>query len=140
MEALKDIKECGWLNYIRILLIASKKIVHYVNDLGCSVLVQCEDGWDITPQLTSLAMLQIDPFYRTIEGFEILIEKEWIASGHKFADRCGHGVNNIHPNNERSPVFFLFIECVWQLLNQQPDSFEFNDEVIYFILLFNSIF
>ena len=36
-----------------------------------SVLVHCTDGWDRTAQLTALAMLMLDPFYRTIEGFEV---------------------------------------------------------------------
>ena len=36
-----------------------------------SVLVHCTDGWDRTAQLTALAMLMLDPFYRTIQGFEV---------------------------------------------------------------------
>ena len=49
-----------------------------------SVVVHCSDGWDRTAQLTSLAMLMLDGYYRTIRGFEVLVEKEWLSFGHRF--------------------------------------------------------
>jgi len=48
-------------------------------------VVHCSDGWDRTAQLTSLSMLMLDSYYRTLRGFQVLLEKEWIGFGHKFA-------------------------------------------------------
>ncbi|CAF4631609.1 unnamed protein product, partial [Rotaria magnacalcarata] len=56
----------------------------------------------------------LDPYYRTIDGFQALIQREWIAFGHKFADRCGHW-NGSNDLNERSPVFLQWLDCIYQL-------------------------
>jgi hypothetical protein len=92
--------------------------------LGHSVLMHCSDGWDRTAQVVALAQLCLDPYYRTLHGFLVLIEKEWLSFGHKFADR--NGIGTIRFKGEESPVFFHWLDCVHQLWKQFPTHFEFN--------------
>ncbi|XP_033876562.1 myotubularin-related protein 1-like isoform X11 [Acipenser ruthenus] len=113
---LSNVDSTHWLEYIRLLLMGAVRIADKLESGKTSVVVHCSDGWDRTAQLTSLAMLMLDSYYRTIKGFEVLIEKEWISFGHRFAVRVGHGDVN-HTNSERSPLFVQFIDCVWQMMS-----------------------
>lgn len=96
-----------------------------------SVLVHCSDGWDRTSQMSSTAMLLLDPYYRTIKGFAVLVEKEWCDFGHKFKDR--HGQASEKKKDERSPVFIQFLDVVHQLMLQFPSAFEFNERMLVFL-------
>ncbi|CAK5277608.1 unnamed protein product [Mycena citricolor] len=84
------LRRSGWLRHIQIVLEGTNLITRNIHVNSSHVLIHCSDGWDRTSQLSALAQLCLDPFYRTIRGFEILIEKDWISFGHKFMDRCGH--------------------------------------------------
>jgi hypothetical protein len=53
--------------------------------------------------------------------------------GHKFDQRVGH-TNQNHKDSERSPIFTQFIDAVWQIRNNYPSAFEFND---YFLRIIN---
>merc|ERR1712013_590013 len=115
----------GWLSHMSGLLRAAVRTVTALQTEGRPVIVHCSDGWDRTPQLVSLAQLLLDPYYRTLEGFQVLVEKEWLDFGHKMADRCGQGLGSTD-TNERSPIFLQWLDCVHQLLLQFPCHFEFN--------------
>ncbi|KAJ2778085.1 phosphatidylinositol-3-phosphatase ymr1 [Coemansia interrupta] len=78
-----------WLRHLANILVGVRSIVETMA-AGRHVLVHCSDGWDRTAQLTSLAQLCLDPYYRTARGFAVLVEKEWMAFGHQFTLRCGH--------------------------------------------------
>ena len=47
------------------------RVAEVIEKQKSSVLVHCTDGWDRTAQLTALAMLMLDPYFRTIRGFEV---------------------------------------------------------------------
>eukprot|EP01087_Luapelamoeba_hula_P009824 TRINITY_DN2568_c0_g1_i1.p1 TRINITY_DN2568_c0_g1~~TRINITY_DN2568_c0_g1_i1.p1 ORF type:complete len:1027 (-),score=137.97 TRINITY_DN2568_c0_g1_i1:83-3163(-) len=119
----------GWLHHLSLLLSGAKEIMRSINK-GHSVLVHCSDGWDRTSQLCALSQLLLDPYYRTIEGFEVLIEKEWLAYGHKFASRSGHFHQHFFSHHEASPIFLQFVDCVHQLILQHESAFEFNQQFL----------
>nr|XP_012619338.1 myotubularin-related protein 3 isoform X7 [Microcebus murinus] len=123
---LSALESTKWLHHLSVLLKSALLVVHAVDRDQRPVLVHCSDGWDRTPQIVALAKLLLDPYYRTIEGFQVLVEMEWLDFGHKFADRCGHGENS-DDLNERCPVFLQWLDCVHQLQRQFPCSFEFNE-------------
>lgn len=84
------LRRSGWLRHMSNILEGTAVVVRNIHVNSSHVLIHCSDGWDRTSQLSALAQLCLDPFYRTIRGFQILIEKDWVSFGHKFLDRCGH--------------------------------------------------
>ena len=74
----------------------------------------------------------LDPYYRTIEGFLVLIEKDWLHFGHQFQLRFGQWSKN-WKDSQRSPVFIQFLDCVHMPIKQFPKHFEFNDSLLLFI-------
>lgn len=200
---LNTSKAGQWLRYVHLLLQSTERLVKAMIFNHSNILIHCSDGWDRTAQISSLTQICLDPYYRTIEGFAVLIEKDWVSFGHKFLLRSGHlsdesyfydncasdspnssvraailnrrlsngefssqehvedlresilddqswGVDtkkspsskfmdkiskhllsyNKRGNLECSPIFLQFLDCVYQLVQQAPNSFEFNEKFL----------
>lgn len=91
------------------------------------------DGWDRTAQVAALTQILLDPYYRTFEGFAVLVEKDWLAYGHQFHKRIGHGLRSFSAD-ERGPIFLQFLDSVYQLICQNPTAFEYNDQFLIYIM------
>ncbi|KAL6937939.1 hypothetical protein ACO0RG_004464 [Hanseniaspora osmophila] len=202
----------AWFKHIRNLLQSTDTLVRHIVFNQSNLLIHCSDGWDRTAQISSLVELCVDPYYRTLEGFMVLVEKEWYNFGHRFMERCNHtnsGNKLFHDNvvttpsktespnqktnkasndesnsnknddgseaqelttqsntatglsnmlnsvtlslkekkkyvvdeagssklhnilgNNSSPIFFQFVDCVFQLLHQNSHRFEFNERFL----------
>ncbi|XP_050012770.1 myotubularin-related protein 4 isoform X3 [Alexandromys fortis] len=123
---LSALESTKWLQHLSVMLKAAVLVANTVDREGRPVLVHCSDGWDRTPQIVALAKILLDPYYRTLEGFQVLVESDWLDFGHKFGDRCGHQ-ENAEDQNEQCPVFLQWLDSVHQLLKQFPCLFEFNE-------------
>lgn len=60
--------------------------------ISCLLFVFClgvpeDTGTDVSCVIASLVQLQLDPEYSTIDGFQMLIDKEWVSMGHPFQKR-----------------------------------------------------
>ncbi|KAM0872922.1 hypothetical protein ACQ4PT_038387 [Festuca glaucescens] len=136
-----------WLSHIQSILTGASYITAKITGESASVLVHCSDGWDRTSQLVSLSCLLLDPFYRTFSGFRALVEKDWLAFGHKFSARMGlpnkmagekppkyelpwHAVGSIQSVKERSPIILQWLECIAHLLFMYPCAFEFSSKFL----------
>ncbi|KAF4530975.1 hypothetical protein B566_EDAN019041, partial [Ephemera danica] len=72
-ENINGIESSGWLKHVKAVLDTSLFISQAIQE-GVSVVVHCSDGWDRTAQVCSLAGIFLDPYYRTIQGFQELQE------------------------------------------------------------------
>lgn len=195
-------KSSNWLKYVKLLLSSTDKLTKSIIFNNSNILIHCSDGWDRTAQVCSLVQICLDPYYRTMEGFMVLVEKDWLSFGHRFQERTGvlssesifhdntvgfSGVSNplsqsnttdfnssstlfgkdgnelsemestinISPSSVlntdivnkvsehfkrkkknrkimkfTSPIFQQFLDCVYQLLHQNPDLFQYNERFL----------
>ncbi|XP_043935832.1 myotubularin-related protein 11 [Protopterus annectens] len=121
---LSTLENTHWLEYVRLCLKKSWEVASLLAERClCAVLQEPEDR-DLNCLVASVVQVMSEPHFRTIRGFQSLIQKEWVVAGHQFRQRLNFARDK---DKEESPVFLLFLDCVWQLLQQYPTSFEFTE-------------
>mmetsp|Transcript_12248 Transcript_12248/g.17964 ORF Transcript_12248/g.17964 Transcript_12248/m.17964 type:complete len:919 (-) Transcript_12248:104-2860(-) len=131
------IEDSRWLSMVRLILAAGWEAAFWVEVHRLPVLLHCSHGWDRTSQVAAIAQLLLDPYYRTLEGFSTLVEKDFMSFGHPFHTRCAHGEgrgadqsSSGSDEGQISQIFMQFLDCVYQLVAQYPESFEFNTKYV----------
>jgi hypothetical protein len=63
----------------------AQRVYRVVHELNGNALIYCNQGASGTSILSSLAQIFCDPYYRTFEGFKVLVHKDWVFYKHDFA-------------------------------------------------------
>ncbi|XP_069769363.1 myotubularin-related protein 10-like, partial [Narcine bancroftii] len=87
---LSSLENTRWLEYVRLFLKHSAELTQWMYSKNISVILQEEEGRDLSCVVASVMQLMLDPHFRTTRGFQSLIQKEWVAAGYRFLDRCNH--------------------------------------------------
>lgn len=127
-----------WYETVILILKSSFQIYNSINKDKHTVLIHCSDGWDRTSQLSSTSQILLDKYYRTLEGFIVLIEKEWLSFGHQFRYRNKFyslidTPTEISSENQFSPIFIQWLDCLYQIMSQNYTKFEFNYKLLTFL-------
>ncbi|EFA75005.1 hypothetical protein PPL_11690 [Heterostelium album PN500] len=118
-----------WLSIITNTMRIVTRVTEYYTS-GQSGVIQ-SSGHDCEEILiSSLVQLILDPFYRTLMGVQILIQKEWIEFG---LPEFGHSPQRTSQVSLGPLLFVIFCDCIVQLLLQFPTDFEFNQSFVNFI-------
>lgn len=97
------LSDSKWLHHISDIISGAIYIASNL-ERGDPVLLHCSDGWDRTAQLAGVAQLLLDPYYRTVRGFQDLVVKDFIEFGHMFGTRATD-------SNDSSPIFLQFLDA-----------------------------
>ncbi|CAK8694593.1 unnamed protein product [Clavelina lepadiformis] len=138
-----SLHHCKWLQHISTVLNVASEAAKCLVERNQNVMIREQSGIDLSPAVTSLVQVMVDPVCRTLDGFQALVQREWVVGGYPFLVRLGHlnqpmkqkTVNSVitatvsdttEPAQKMSPVFLFFLDCVWQLMRQHPSAFEFS--------------
>ncbi|XP_075700459.1 myotubularin-related protein 11 [Rhinoderma darwinii] len=132
---LSNLEGTRWLDHVRSCLKKASEVSTLLSERNRSIVLQEPEDRDVNCLLASLVQVLSDPHSRTLSGFQSLVQKEWVSSGHPFMQRINHFKQS---DKEESPVFLLFLDCVWQCLQQFPTAFEFTES--YLLALHDSTY
>ena len=129
-SVISNLPNTFWYETIILILKGGFQIYNSIKNEK-TVLIHCSDGWDRTSQLSALSQILLDKYYRTLKGFIVLIEKDWLSFGHQF--RLRNGFCPKEKRDEFSPIFIQWLDCIYQIIEQNCSKFEFNVNLLNYI-------
>lgn len=104
-----------WPSLVQTVLGYALEATNAIETGGNVMLVGDEHG-DSDCLVASVALITIDAHYRTRAGFEELVQREWLAMGFAFSDRCRHAQGKMGNRTQPSGCVLLFLDAISQLI------------------------
>ena len=141
-----SLEQTSWFLYISHIIKYCNKALDLMLNSNQTILLHCGDGKNRTNLISSLIQILLDPYYRTIEGFIVLFEKEWLSFSNNFQiykQKEQSKQNNSSEEQEEknclsgNGLFIIYIHCIAQIIIQHKDKFQYN---ILFLLKITELF
>ncbi|KAK3595189.1 hypothetical protein CHS0354_002794 [Potamilus streckersoni] len=125
MNWYSSLEDTKWLQLVAQCMRTSNEVAELIQSKQRSVVIKESNGRNFSCVVSSMVQIMLDPYFRTIDGFQSMIQREWVKMGHPF--QTNHCLLGSSDTDQMQPVFLLFLDCVWQLLQQFPGCFAFTD-------------
>ena len=116
---LSRLESSGWFASIRQALHLACCIADELVNKNSCILLHGWDGTDNTLIIASLVQIILSHECRTLAGFQMLVEREWLLAGHPFSRRCFKSAFGTSQSKQEGPVFLLFMDCVRQVFKKK---------------------
>ncbi|KAL5005209.1 hypothetical protein ScPMuIL_018665 [Solemya velum] len=133
LDWFSALENTHWLDMVLQCLKASNHVTSVLQKDNQTVVIQEHDSRNFSCIVSSLVQILLDPYFRSKKGFEALVQREWVMLGHPFQTNLGFVKKE---DTEPAPLFLLFLDSLWQIMQQFPACFEFTET--YLITLWDS--
>lgn len=121
----------NYYKHIEYFLLTAYNICEYITN-GADIILDSSKNNYTTLMLTVLVQIMLDPYYRTIDGLIVLLEKEMISNGlNSISNNDIYYSNKIYYYNLS---LFLTLECIYQLISIRPYDFQYNKKMIIYLM------
>ena len=134
---MKNIENTKWMQLNNQFLTTAFDILQVIeNNQSILIQAECSEYYSLLI-IQSLIQLLSDPYYRTLSGFCVLLQKEWFSNITYHPKSLSSNIRSLQKKIQfdiaSNIPFIQFIDIVWQIIELFPRSFEFNQKYLFFL-------
>jgi len=131
---MQKLEKGKYMHMLEVNIRAASLVAKLMTHNQMNVLIHCPTGEGASVAISSLSQIMLDPYYRTLDGFKALINKEWHYFNHDFITNNAlyRKLGDDSPPL-LTPFFIIFMDLVHQIQRQNPTKFEFTSKLLKYL-------